>query len=374
MFIVAVVVLAAGSGAIDAALNAFAARQFNARQITWLHAVYGLGAAAGPLLFLATTAAGLSWRWAFALVAGLQAVLTVVFALTSHLWQAPQRPQPPSSRPPRANLKDEAAPSGRGLVRHIGVCAADWSGVGHSALGVPVPHRRARCAIWSRRGSSVGVLDRPAPWTCGTGAGGHTNRSARRAGGLSGRDGRGCIAAAVARIRGRRWHRVVRAVRRTDVPALDPHHTGACRSCLDRPSYWSPKCSVSGRISNLAGPHRTAHWPVRIPGYRTELAGTRPAQHRGIRVDHLQISTQPPHDRMRTGRWRVEGGLKERNLGLGVRADHPRVHARVARRNRHCLRSTRHAARLTWPSDSSTHRRVGCSGTPPGDERSGRLC
>jgi MFS family permease len=66
-FIVAVVVLAAGSGAIDAALNAFAARQFNARQITWLHAVYGLGAAAGPWLFLATTVAGLSWRWAFAM-------------------------------------------------------------------------------------------------------------------------------------------------------------------------------------------------------------------------------------------------------------------------------------------------------------------
>ena len=58
VFIVAVVMLTAGSGAIDAGLNAFAARQFNARQITWLHAVYGLGAAAGPLLFLATPGSG----------------------------------------------------------------------------------------------------------------------------------------------------------------------------------------------------------------------------------------------------------------------------------------------------------------------------
>ena len=135
VFIVAVVVLATGSGAIDAALNAFAARQFNARQITWLHAVYGLGAAAGPLLFVATTVAGLSWRWAFALVAGLQAVLTVVFALTSHLWQAPQRPQPPSSRPPRANLKD-------GL--HLP--AAVWSGISVFALQTGV---ESGTALWA---------------------------------------------------------------------------------------------------------------------------------------------------------------------------------------------------------------------------------
>jgi fucose permease len=101
-FIVAVVVLAAGSGAIDAGLNTFAARQFNARQITWMHAVYGLGAAAGPLLFLATTGAGLSWRWAFAMVAGLLVVLTVVFGFTSGRWPAIQRPQSHSS-PDRPN-------------------------------------------------------------------------------------------------------------------------------------------------------------------------------------------------------------------------------------------------------------------------------
>jgi MFS family permease len=106
VFIVAVVVLAAGSGAIDAALNAFAARRFNARQITWLHAVYGLGAAAGPFLFVATAAAGLSWRWAFALVAALLAVLTVVFAGTARWWPAvPRPPSRPSTASPRPNRR-----------------------------------------------------------------------------------------------------------------------------------------------------------------------------------------------------------------------------------------------------------------------------
>ena len=133
VFIVAAVVLAAGSGAIDAALNAFAARQFNARQITWLHAVYGLGAAAGPLLFVATTAAGLSWRWAFALVAALQAVLTVLFALTAHVWPTPQSPQ--SSRQP-----------GAGLNARLRVPAAVWYGLSVFALQTGV---ESGTALWA---------------------------------------------------------------------------------------------------------------------------------------------------------------------------------------------------------------------------------
>jgi MFS family permease len=132
IFIVATVVLAAGSGAIDAALNAFAARQFNARQITWLHAVYGLGAAAGPLLFVATAAAGLSWRWAFALVAALQAALTVVFVLTASLWPTPQLPR--SSR------------QSAGLKTRLRVPATVWYGLAVFALQAGV---ESGTALWA---------------------------------------------------------------------------------------------------------------------------------------------------------------------------------------------------------------------------------
>jgi fucose permease len=134
MFIVAVVVLAAGSGAIDAALNAFAARQFNARQITWLHAVYGLGAAAGPLLFLATAAAGLTWRAAFALVAGLLAMLTVVFACTRRRWPTVPPPQSRSS-PAKAQPNRTMRPP-----------TAVWSGVSVFALQTGV---ESGTALWA---------------------------------------------------------------------------------------------------------------------------------------------------------------------------------------------------------------------------------
>lgn len=82
----ATIVLAAGSGAIDAGLNAVAARTFTARRITWMHASYGAGAMLGPLLISASLAGGLSWRWAYVFIAVLQAVIAVAFALTAGAW------------------------------------------------------------------------------------------------------------------------------------------------------------------------------------------------------------------------------------------------------------------------------------------------
>jgi fucose permease len=208
VFIVAAVVLAAGSGAIDAALNAFAAQQFNARQITWLHAVYGLGAAAGPLLFVATAEVGLSGRWAFALVAAMLAVLTVVFAFTVRLWQKPQQPQPRASKQPRRRSK----------VRRP---AAIWSGASLFAVQTGV---ESGTALWAY----LFLTDARAvpPGVAAATASGYwmalivgrvvlgpvaMRIGPHRASGLPGRDGAGCGAAALAWTRARRWHRVAGA-------------------------------------------------------------------------------------------------------------------------------------------------------------------
>lgn len=43
-----------GAGAIDAGLNTFAATQFSARMVNWLHACYGVGAASGPVIMTET--------------------------------------------------------------------------------------------------------------------------------------------------------------------------------------------------------------------------------------------------------------------------------------------------------------------------------
>lgn len=74
------------SGAIDATLNAFAARRFGPQQINLLHACYGVGAVVSPLLVTVALATGAGWRAAFGVVAGLMFVIAVVFTVARHGW------------------------------------------------------------------------------------------------------------------------------------------------------------------------------------------------------------------------------------------------------------------------------------------------
>ena len=85
-------------GAIDSALNAFAARHFGPRQINLMHASYGVGAATSPLVVVAVLDQGASWRWAFGIVFGLQILLMVLFGRTAHRW-ASAVPTPSRDRP-----------------------------------------------------------------------------------------------------------------------------------------------------------------------------------------------------------------------------------------------------------------------------------
>jgi MFS family permease len=74
------------AGAIDAALNAHAARYFGARQINWMHAAYGLGAATSPLIVTVVVSSGASWRWAYLIVMIMQGALAVLFAARTRQW------------------------------------------------------------------------------------------------------------------------------------------------------------------------------------------------------------------------------------------------------------------------------------------------
>jgi hypothetical protein len=46
------------AGAVDAALNAYAARHFGVRQVNLMHAAYGIGAATSPLIVTAVIGMG----------------------------------------------------------------------------------------------------------------------------------------------------------------------------------------------------------------------------------------------------------------------------------------------------------------------------
>ena len=75
-----------GAGAVDAGLNTYAAEQFSPRTMNWLHASFGLGAAAGPLLMSGVISAGGPWRLGYLIVGAALLLLTGCFALTRGEW------------------------------------------------------------------------------------------------------------------------------------------------------------------------------------------------------------------------------------------------------------------------------------------------
>lgn len=75
-----------GAGAVDTSLNVHASRAFGARQVSWMHASYGIGAAVAPLIATATLAAGHSWRWALGVVALLLFVVAIVLLANVRRW------------------------------------------------------------------------------------------------------------------------------------------------------------------------------------------------------------------------------------------------------------------------------------------------
>jgi fucose permease len=99
MFACGMVVFGVGFGAVDAAVNVHAAHHFSARQINWMHATYGAGATLGPLLATVLLDSGLSWHLVYGILAAAQAVLALVFTVTSRAWPGPC---PPPASTPRA--------------------------------------------------------------------------------------------------------------------------------------------------------------------------------------------------------------------------------------------------------------------------------
>lgn len=75
-----------GAGAIDAGLNTFAATQFSTRMVNWLHACYGVGAAAGPLIMTSVLSSHHPWQRGYAIVGGWQLMLAICFVITRKWW------------------------------------------------------------------------------------------------------------------------------------------------------------------------------------------------------------------------------------------------------------------------------------------------
>ena len=92
-----------GFGTVDTTLNVYGARYFSARNITWMHAAYGVGAVLGPLLVTVLLTGGIGWRGALGLMAGVIAVVGALLAVTRRSWTCPA-PSDPAVGPEPSSL------------------------------------------------------------------------------------------------------------------------------------------------------------------------------------------------------------------------------------------------------------------------------
>ncbi|WP_205648485.1 MFS transporter [Acuticoccus kandeliae] len=122
-----------GGGAIDAGLNAYGARHFDARALNWMHAFYGLGATLGPLLVTTILSAGFAWQWAYTIAGSAQLALAIVFLLTRGLWgeeDLAERPVEHRAAPMLATLRRPLVWLGMALFFvycGLEVATAQWS-------------------------------------------------------------------------------------------------------------------------------------------------------------------------------------------------------------------------------------------------------
>lgn len=79
-----------GAGGVDAALNNYVALHYESRHMSWLHGMWGVGAAVGPYIMGAVLTAGQTWNMGYVAVGIIQAVLLAILFLSLPLWKSGQ--------------------------------------------------------------------------------------------------------------------------------------------------------------------------------------------------------------------------------------------------------------------------------------------
>jgi fucose permease len=94
VFLALAVLIGLGSGAIDSALNFFAAERFSEAVMNRLHAFFGVGALIGPLIMGAILEMDASWRWGYVVVGAILFLMMLAFVTTRDYWDEGSHPHP----------------------------------------------------------------------------------------------------------------------------------------------------------------------------------------------------------------------------------------------------------------------------------------
>lgn len=76
-----------GGGSVDAALNNYVALHYKSRHMSWLHCMWGVGAASGPYLMGFALSRQNSWNMGYRYVGIFQVVLTAILFVSLPIWK-----------------------------------------------------------------------------------------------------------------------------------------------------------------------------------------------------------------------------------------------------------------------------------------------
>ena len=76
-----------GAGSVDASLNNYVALHYESRHMSWLHCMWGVGAATGPYIMGYALSGGNGWHVGYGMIAIIQIVLTIILFLSLPLWK-----------------------------------------------------------------------------------------------------------------------------------------------------------------------------------------------------------------------------------------------------------------------------------------------
>ena len=79
-----------GAGGVDASLNNYVALHYESRHMSWLHCMWGLGAAVGPYIMGAVLSGGGIWNSGYRIVGVIQTVLVAILFLSQPIWKKGQ--------------------------------------------------------------------------------------------------------------------------------------------------------------------------------------------------------------------------------------------------------------------------------------------
>ena len=76
-----------GAGSVDASLNNYVALHYKSRHMSWLHCMWGVGAAVGPYVMGFALTHGNTWNMGYRAIAVLQTALTALLVFSLPLWK-----------------------------------------------------------------------------------------------------------------------------------------------------------------------------------------------------------------------------------------------------------------------------------------------